>query len=166
MSLDFLNDVYLGADVSLDDVRAGRAVLKRGSKGDAVTYVQALAGAISDGDFGPGTETAVKKFQSANGLTADGIVGAQTLAALDKLASGGTAGVERVDFTAPAASPAPAKVATPTSSKSAPVPRAEVLAEKTEAFKSPLPTYTAYGLGGVAVLGIGLSLLMGKKKRR
>ena len=36
-----------------------------------------------DGDFGPGTEVAVTRFQSENGLTADGIVGPQTWGALD-----------------------------------------------------------------------------------
>jgi peptidoglycan hydrolase-like protein with peptidoglycan-binding domain len=37
-----------------------------------------------DGDFGPGTEVAVTRFQSENGLAADGIVGPQTWGALDK----------------------------------------------------------------------------------
>jgi peptidoglycan hydrolase-like protein with peptidoglycan-binding domain len=36
-----------------------------------------------DGNFGPGTEVAATRFQSENGLTADGIVGPQTWAALD-----------------------------------------------------------------------------------
>lgn len=49
--------------------------LKKGSKGDAVKLVQAIVGATTDGDFGPGTEGKVKAWQSANGLTADGVVG-------------------------------------------------------------------------------------------
>ena len=36
-----------------------------------------------DGDFGPGTEVAVTRFQSDSGIAADGIVGPQTWAALD-----------------------------------------------------------------------------------
>ena len=36
-----------------------------------------------DGDFGKGTETAVKAFQKANGLTADGKAGEKTLAKLN-----------------------------------------------------------------------------------
>ncbi len=38
--------------------------------------------AFTDGEFGPGTESALEAFQSANGLTADGIVGPQTWQAL------------------------------------------------------------------------------------
>jgi peptidoglycan hydrolase-like protein with peptidoglycan-binding domain len=41
--------------------------------------MQAALGIKSDGDFGPGTEAAVKKWQAANGLTADGIVGPRTM---------------------------------------------------------------------------------------
>ena len=66
--------------------------IKLGSKGPDVKKAQKLliakgyscgvAGA--DGDFGAGTYNAVKKFQAANGLEADGIVGANTWAALLK----------------------------------------------------------------------------------
>lgn len=38
----------------------------------------------ADGDFGSGTQTAVRKFQSANGLTADGICGPDTHKKLTK----------------------------------------------------------------------------------
>lgn len=50
-------------------------LLKRGSSGEDVKKLQAKLGLTADGVFGPGTEAAVKKFQTENGLTADGIVG-------------------------------------------------------------------------------------------
>ena len=56
--------------------------LKNGSKGESVKKVQKFLGLKSDGDFGPGTEKAVKAFQSANKLKADGIVDAITFKAL------------------------------------------------------------------------------------
>ena len=40
-----------------------------------------------DGKFGPSTEKAVREFQKKNGLKVDGIVGPQTMAALNKLLS-------------------------------------------------------------------------------
>lgn len=51
---------------------------RKGSKGDAVSLIQAVIGAKPDGDFGPKTEAAVKAWQSKNGLKADGIVGPVT----------------------------------------------------------------------------------------
>ena len=65
-----------------------RPVLGRGAQGDAVVQLQNMLRDLNfavaiDGDFGPGTEVAVTRFQSENGLTADGIVGPQTWGALD-----------------------------------------------------------------------------------
>jgi putative chitinase len=72
---------------------APRPRLKRSDEGDAVELLQrALAakgfspGAL-DGDFGPRTEGAVKAFQAAVGLTADGVVGVKTWKALEPLPS-------------------------------------------------------------------------------
>src|ERR1700722_3554182 len=64
-----------------------RPVLGRGSQGDAVVQLQNMLRDLNfavaiDGDFGPGTEVAVTRFQSENGLAADGIVGPQTWGAL------------------------------------------------------------------------------------
>jgi putative chitinase len=53
-------------------------LLKNGSKGEDVVKLQSFLGLTKDGSFGPGTESAVKKWQSANGLTPDGIVGDTT----------------------------------------------------------------------------------------
>ena len=50
-------------------------LLKVGSKGNEVKQLQEKLGLAADGSFGPGTEKAVKAWQSANGLTADGLVG-------------------------------------------------------------------------------------------
>jgi putative chitinase len=57
-------------------------ILRRGSKGDDVKRMQAKLGLAADGDFGPGTEAALRKWQSANGLTADGVAGPKTLSKL------------------------------------------------------------------------------------
>jgi peptidoglycan hydrolase-like protein with peptidoglycan-binding domain len=56
--------------------------IKVGSKGDDVKVVQAVIDAYVDGDFGPKTEASVKAWQSANGLSADGIVGPKTWKAM------------------------------------------------------------------------------------
>ena len=63
-------------------------LLKSGSQGDAVAQVQTRLQALGyyagkiDGDFGSGTKAAVQAFQQVNGLDADGVVGAKTLAVL------------------------------------------------------------------------------------
>lgn len=57
-------------------------VLRAGSKGEDVQRVQKALGIVADGDFGPGTERAVKAWQQANGLAPDGVVGPKTLAKL------------------------------------------------------------------------------------
>lgn len=64
-----------------------RPQIRRGSTGEHVTYFQQRLTALGyrltiDGIFGPGTESAARSFQRANGLTADGIVGPLTWAAV------------------------------------------------------------------------------------
>ncbi|MGW3091573.1 peptidoglycan-binding domain-containing protein [Streptomyces sp. NPDC001108] len=70
---------YCGYDMS-------NAYTDRGDSGAKVKELQALlifwgfsvGSAGIDGQFGAGTEAAVKRFQSADGITADGIVGPTT----------------------------------------------------------------------------------------
>ncbi|MEN9761530.1 MAG: hypothetical protein RI906_1356 [Pseudomonadota bacterium] len=57
-------------------------VLRKGSKGALVKKLQAALNIGADGDFGQGTENALKKWQARNGLTADGVAGPKTLAKL------------------------------------------------------------------------------------
>ncbi|RSM66622.1 hypothetical protein DMH03_05835 [Amycolatopsis sp. WAC 01376] len=61
-----------------DSGSGGRATLKRGSSGADVALVQRFLGLKADGIFGADTESAVKRYQSRQGLTADGIVGPAT----------------------------------------------------------------------------------------
>jgi putative chitinase len=62
-------------------------LLKLGSTGDDVVKLQKKLGVDPIGKFGPKTETAVKSWQSANGLSADGVVGDGTW---DKMFAEGT----------------------------------------------------------------------------
>lgn len=58
------------------------SILKRGLKGAPVKRLQEKLGIGADGDFGPGTEKAVRAFQEANGLAVDGIAGPDTFTAM------------------------------------------------------------------------------------
>lgn len=74
---------------------SGDPLLRTGSKGEAVKNLQLVlmykfgyqkelqAAGGADGDFGTATQSAVKDFQKVNGLSADGIVGKDTAAALN-----------------------------------------------------------------------------------
>lgn len=59
-------------------------VLKKGSRGNDVKTLQRLLHLYDDGIFGTLTEEAVKEFQEAHGLVADGIVGQKTWESLQK----------------------------------------------------------------------------------
>jgi peptidoglycan hydrolase-like protein with peptidoglycan-binding domain len=66
----------IGVGVALPGPPAvGTLAIKRGDQGPMVRVVQQL---LADGYFGPATEAAVRSFQHAHGLIADGIVGPQT----------------------------------------------------------------------------------------
>lgn len=68
---------------SLVDVRTGKAVIKSGMEGPSVAFVQEKVHAVADAQFGSLTEAAVKRFQVAHHLPADGEVGVHTIAAMD-----------------------------------------------------------------------------------
>jgi hypothetical protein len=91
-----LNAVRFSGNATLEAVYDNERVLSKGSKGAAVRILQQalLDAGMSlpvfgvDGDFGTETETAVKDFQTASGLSAggvDGIVGPTTMGWLDQL---------------------------------------------------------------------------------
>ncbi len=68
--------------------------LKPGDTGKQVTALQnaltklGFSPGTADGDYGPATQVEVEKFQAANNLGVDGVVGPKTLAALRKALSG------------------------------------------------------------------------------
>ena len=87
--------------------------LQRGDKGSAVVQMQQALNKLGynltpDGNFGSGTQNAVKSFQKKYGLTADGVAGKQTLTLLYSLTSNATQ--------------APAPTAKPTNTPMATVP--------------------------------------------
>ncbi|MCH4178529.1 MAG: NlpC/P60 family protein [Megasphaera sp.] len=68
-------------------ISAVGATFHPGDRGDQIVVIQqALANngynTLADGDYGAGTQQAVKDFQASHGLDADGIVGASTYRAL------------------------------------------------------------------------------------
>ena len=68
-----------------------RVTLKNGSRGEAVKTLQEMLNKLGydagkvDGIFGSNTEAAVKRFQAANNLAVDGIVGTKTQELLEAL---------------------------------------------------------------------------------
>lgn len=72
------------APVQAETVQVAVQVLRRGMNGGAVRTLQAALNAngfdcgAADGDFGAGTEAALRKFQTKYGLGADGIAGKGT----------------------------------------------------------------------------------------
>jgi peptidoglycan hydrolase-like protein with peptidoglycan-binding domain len=55
-------------------------LLKQGTHGDAVKKLQEKLAIGADGQFGSGTEKAVRDYQQKNGLVIDGMAGPATLA--------------------------------------------------------------------------------------
>lgn len=80
------------APAPVPNAGGSRPTLRKGSDGAAVLAIQKFLNRVfpsysrlgEDGDFGPATEKTVKEFQKRVGLSADGIVGANTYAALTR----------------------------------------------------------------------------------
>jgi|GEM_PF-1639518 len=71
----------------------GTTKLQRGADGPEVKQLQERLntygyGLATDGDFGPGTERAVRDFQDRAGLMADGVAGPTTFRAMDEVDAG------------------------------------------------------------------------------
>ncbi len=83
------NGIVVGVPLTVPPTETGHAMLRKGDKGEAVTNLQQLLAThgrsinlLVDGNFGPATDAAVQKFQQAEGLTVDGLVGPATWRAL------------------------------------------------------------------------------------
>jgi len=63
-------------------VAVTRATVRAGTTGEDVKYLQTKLGITADGVFGRQTQAAVLAYQAASGLVADGIVGPKTWAAI------------------------------------------------------------------------------------
>ncbi|MBD2089687.1 peptidoglycan-binding protein [Microcoleus sp. FACHB-1515] len=74
-------------------VAQASGLLGVGDSGNAVALLQTQLASLGfyqgaiDGEFGSQTEAAVIQFQTSQGLVPDGVVGPQTLAAIDRLTS-------------------------------------------------------------------------------
>ena len=94
-------------------------ILKRGSSGPDVLTLQITLKQLGfdpngvDGTFGPGTQAAVIAFQNAKGLTPDGMVGPNTMAALQSSAAVAGANVSAAAATATASVAAPPTTGSP-----------------------------------------------------
>jgi len=86
LATSFTVNLITATPASADACYTWSRTLKRGMSGGDVTQLQIrVAGWVSygenlalDGDFGPATEAAVKRFQSNYGLASDGIAGSNT----------------------------------------------------------------------------------------
>ncbi|WP_448191968.1 glycoside hydrolase family protein [Azospirillum sp. sgz301742] len=62
--------------------QTGAVAAPEGSEDDRVRAIQKVVGTTPDGSYGPATRAAVKAWQAAHNLVADGVVGPKTAAAM------------------------------------------------------------------------------------
>ena len=102
---DKLKKALNGVGDAMYDISGIEGIFKFGSKGDEVTRLQDALMSLgydlgkygADGIYGSVTKAAVEAFQKANGLKVDGIIGPETLAALEKAGTATSTIVEGVD---------------------------------------------------------------------
>jgi putative chitinase len=75
-------DSVVATNTSQKSTQSTNGVLRKGSKGSDVKTLQTALKITADGIFGFGTSAALKNWQRANGLVVDGIAGKNTLAIL------------------------------------------------------------------------------------
>jgi peptidoglycan hydrolase-like protein with peptidoglycan-binding domain len=80
-ALDRSSDGAEGSGEVLDSSRGGQKATLA-TAGGGVEQLQSALGVTADGDFGPHTERALKRWQRAHGLAADGVAGQATRSAL------------------------------------------------------------------------------------
>jgi peptidoglycan hydrolase-like protein with peptidoglycan-binding domain len=62
-----------------------RPTLRRGSKGEHVTFLQKMIGASVDGDFGPKTEARVRWYQKMRRLPVTGVADPATWRSINQM---------------------------------------------------------------------------------
>ena len=90
-----LSNPLFSGDHVLENVAKGNGLLRHGARGPAARAIQNfligqgqdLGRSGADGHWGKKTSEALKKWQKANGLKADGVVGKNTLAKMDGITS-------------------------------------------------------------------------------
>lgn len=73
------NGLTVDYKVGPNTIRKLAVLIKIGSEGELVRWLQSKVGATLDGDFGNNTRTKVIEYQKNNNLVQDGVVGANTL---------------------------------------------------------------------------------------
>ena len=105
ISADNLKKALQGLSESKFNLSGIEGIFKMGSTGENVTKIQKALKTLgydlgkygADGIYGGVTEAAVKAFQEAKGLKVDGIIGPETLAALEKAGEATNTMVEGID---------------------------------------------------------------------
>lgn len=86
--------IYAAAKTLLSEIAPGLVPVENYNVEWIQQTLNAVAGEhlVVDGDYGTATRAAVKRFQAANGLVADGWVGLKTMGALFALSQGKVSG--------------------------------------------------------------------------